>query len=118
LPVTGEVQWGEFLFHEVQADGSDSPWMAALPAESLAQVRAWRDGDRLSAAGGHPRRRVKRYLSEAGVRGIDRAGWPVVVAGDAGEVLWIPGVRRSDAATVRSGRPVRHYVCERIVTHR
>lgn len=118
LPARGDVQWGEFRFHEVEAGGSDSPWMAALPVEWPAQVRAWRDGDRLSAAGGHPRRRVKRYLSEAGVRGIDRAGWPVVVAGDAGEVLWIPGVRRSDAATVRSGRPVRHYVCERIVTHR
>jgi hypothetical protein len=64
---------------------------------------------------------VKRYLSDAGLRGLDRLGWPVVVAlrddgvGEQGEdVVWIPGVRRSDAATARSGRPVRHYVCERI----
>ena len=118
LPVRGAMCWGSFRFHEVDEDASGSAWVASLPAEWPAQVRAWRDGDRLSAAGGHPRRRVKRYLSEAGVRGIDRAGWPVVVAGDAGEVLWIPGVRRSDAATARSGRPVRHYVCERIVPHR
>jgi hypothetical protein len=40
-----------------------------------------------------------------------RAGWPVVVQG--GEIVWIPGVRRSDAATVRPGEPTRHYVCER-----
>jgi tRNA(Ile)-lysidine synthase len=57
------------------------------------------------------RRRVKRYLSDAGLLGRDRTEWPVVVLGD--EVIWIPGVRRSDAATVRSGGPARHYICER-----
>jgi hypothetical protein len=56
-------------------------------------------------------RRVKRYLSDAGVRGSDRESWPVVVVDD--EVVWIPGVRRSDAASVQSGGPVRRFVCER-----
>jgi len=79
------------------------------------RVRAWQAGDRLASAGRQPRRRVTRYLSEAGVHGSERLAWPVVV-GDAagGDVVWIPGVRRADAATERSGRPVRHYVCERI----
>jgi tRNA(Ile)-lysidine synthase len=86
-------------------------WHAVLPADVRLSVRPWMAGDRLAPAGAQPRRRVKRYLTEAGVRGQERAGWPVVVSGD--EVVWIPGVRRSDAATERSGRPVRHYVCER-----
>jgi tRNA(Ile)-lysidine synthetase-like protein len=121
LPSTGAMRWGSFRFRlddgtagapaEISSVRSDA-WTACLPAESTARVRPWSAGDRLTTSGGQRPRRVKRYLSDAGVRGLDRAGWPVVVAGD--DVIWIPGVRRSDAATARSGRPVRHYVCERI----
>jgi tRNA(Ile)-lysidine synthase len=115
LPQRGWLHWGRFRFRV--DDGSeavaDTSWRAAFDAEGDALVvREWTDGDRLAPSGGQPRRRVKRYLAENGVRGGERAGWPVVVAGD--DVVWIPGVRRSDAATDRSGRPVRHYVCERI----
>jgi len=53
---------------------------------------------------------VKYFLSDAGISGHIRARWPVVLAGD--EIVWIPGVRRSDAATVRPGRPVVTYVCD------
>ena len=121
LPRMGVMRWGSFRFRlasdvttargESASLGRDV-WTAALPAESKAIVRPWSAGDRLTVSGGQQPRRVKRYLSDAGVHGLDRAGWPVVVAGD--DVIWIPGVRRSDAATERSGRPVRHYVCERI----
>jgi tRNA(Ile)-lysidine synthase len=115
----GAVRWGGFRFvvgEPAAQDARSTPelvnaWHAMLPADAHLSVRAWAAGDRLAAAGAQPRRRVKRYLTEAGVRGTDRAGWPVVVSGD--EVVWIPGVRRSDAATERSGRPVRYYVCER-----
>jgi tRNA(Ile)-lysidine synthase len=120
LPDGGSVRWGAFRFRvdESSSDGARSSpevanaWHATLPAGARAAVRRWSAGDRLAPAGAQPRRRVKRYLTEAGVRGPDREGWPVVVTGD--EIVWIPGVRRSDAATERSGRPVRHYVCERI----
>ena len=121
LPRSGTMRWGSFRFHLTgdvasaeragESTGRDV-WRATLPVESMAIVRPWSAGDRLTSAGGQQPRRVKRYLSDAGVHGLDRAGWPVVVAGD--DVIWIPGVRRSDAATERSGRPVRHYVCERI----
>ena len=57
-------------------------------------------------------RRVKRFFADARIPGMDRAGWPVVLA--AGEIIWIPGVRRADAATDRSGGPGVRYVCERI----
>jgi tRNA(Ile)-lysidine synthase len=115
----GAVRWGGFRFVVGESAAQEArsthrlvnAWHAMLPADANVSVRRWAAGDRLAPAGTQPRRRVKRYLTEAGVRGQDRAGWPVVVSGD--EVVWIPGVRRSDAATERSGRPVRHYVCER-----
>ena len=120
LPVNGSVRWGAFRFLAGESAAgrirsvaeAGNAWHAVLPADAAVRVRSWSAGDRLAPAGAQPRRRVKRYLSEAGVRGQDRKGWPVVVTDD--EVVWIPGVRRSDAATERSGRPVRHYVCERI----
>jgi tRNA(Ile)-lysidine synthase len=120
LPAAGELRWGEFRFRVVETApgnaGSEmvmGPWRAELPSHAVATVRAWVAGDRLARSGGQGLRRVKRYLSEAGVRGLDRRGWPVVVD-EREDVVWIPGVRRADAATERSGRPVRHYICERI----
>jgi tRNA(Ile)-lysidine synthase len=119
LPMDGDLEWGSFRFRVAGSDpprgddaGAADSWRASFPLAEQPVVRSWGAGDRLAVAGGQGRRRVKRYLSEAGVRGLDRDGWPVVVAGD--DVVWIPGVRRSDAATERSGRPVRHYICERI----
>ena len=120
LPEHGEVQWGSFRFRVIDDDrvrgaGLDeigSVWQAVFSSAPRHVVRRWEAGDRLAPEGARHRRRVKRYLTEAGVRGLDRPGWPVVVTGN--DVVWIPGVRRSNAASERSGRPVRHYVCERI----
>ena len=114
LPDDGAIQWGQFRFRVTPAAPADGGWAASFPAGAGERptVRGWLAGDRLEPAAGHRRRRVKRYLSDAGLSGAERASWPVVVAGE--DVVWIPGVRRSDAATVRSGGPVRHYVCERI----
>ena len=117
LPRHGALEWGGFRFRHARGgrwrpDDAGREWTASLPAACEAFVRPWMPGDRLAPVAGQERRRVKRYLSDAGVRGAARRGWPVVVAGD--DVVWIPGVRRSDAATARSGRPERHYICERI----
>jgi tRNA(Ile)-lysidine synthase len=114
LPTRGSLEWSGFRFRAAafEDEGAPNAWGAVLPSGSRLTVRSWSAGDRLAPAEGRQRRRVKRYLTEAGVRGLDRRGWPVVVADD--DIVWIPGVRRSDAATERSGRPVRSYVCERI----
>lgn len=118
VPTGGALHWGRWHFqprtsvHEVevvQAGHLRSPWEASLPTDRPITVRAWQPGDRLWMGAGR-RRRVKRFLAEAGVDGTERQGWPVVLAGD--EVIWIPGVRRSDAATERSGRPGVLYHCD------
>ena len=112
LPLKGSLEWGRFRFRVSTRPEPASPWSATIAGAVVGRVREWSAGDRLEPAAGQPRRRVTRYLSDVGLQGAERAGWPVVVTGD--DVVWIPGVRRSDAATDRSGRPVRHYVCERI----
>lgn len=112
VPESGTVSWGEFRFTVREGVGDASPWSACVPGGRRLEVRSWRGGDRLSPADGRPRRRVKRYLTEARLHGRERRDWPVLADGE--EVLWIPGVRRSDAATDRSGRPSRQLVCERV----
>jgi tRNA(Ile)-lysidine synthase len=109
LPDAGALDWGAFRFRVTERPVDDD-WSAELSG-AAAVVRGWRAGDRLAPSRGLGRRRVTRYLSDARIAGTIRAGWPVVMQGE--EIVWIPGVRRSDAATVRSGRPTRHYVCER-----
>jgi tRNA(Ile)-lysidine synthase len=111
LPTEGALEWGGFRFSVVEDGQGDNGWSAAFVSSEPVLVRPWRAGDRLGPSLGQGRRRVTRYLSDAGVMGSDRAGWPVVVQGE--EIVWIPGVRRSDAATAPSGRPARHYLCER-----
>jgi len=111
LPDSGVVRWAEFRFVAGEEREKDDAWAAVLSGPVPPVVRRWRAGDRLAPSRGQGPRRVTRYLSDARIAGSVRAGWPVVVQGD--EVVWIPGVRRSDAATGRSGRPTRLYVCER-----
>jgi len=87
-------------------------WMAALPATEALSVRPWRPGDRMVPLGATGPRRVKGLLRDSGLDALSRTGWPVVLAGD--QIVWIPGVRRSIAATARPGRPELVYLCERI----
>jgi tRNA(Ile)-lysidine synthase len=114
LPERGTLQWGGFRFAAADAatvaSTDEAAWSAAIEGSGQLTVRRWQAGDRLASSRGQGKRRVARYLSDAGVTGSEREGWPVVMKGD--EVVWIPGVRRSDAATARSGRPARHYICE------
>ena len=106
------MTWDRWTFNKNREAPARDGWRAELPAEESLRIRAWRAGDKLQVLQ-HGRliaRKVKYFLSDAGISGHIRARWPVVLAGD--EVVWIPGVRRSDAATVRSGRPVVTYICD------
>jgi tRNA(Ile)-lysidine synthase len=85
---------------------------ATLPADAPLAVREWQPGDRMLPFGSAVPRRAKGLFRDAGVEAGRRRGWPVVLAG--GEIVWIPGVRRSGAAAARSGRPTEIWICERI----
>jgi tRNA(Ile)-lysidine synthase len=102
------VAWGTWSFRRAIRATSD-PWTACLPAGQPLEVRVWRSGDAMTIRRGFPARKVKHFLSDAGISGHERARWPVVVAGD--RVVWIPGIRRGEAATERSGRPGLVFSC-------
>ena len=106
------MTWDRWSFARSTEPSRADSWRAALPNDRGLRIRAWQPGDRLIVRNGDRliSRKVKYFLSDAGISGHIRARWPVVLAGD--EIVWIPGVRRSDAATVRSGGPVVIYVCD------
>jgi tRNA(Ile)-lysidine synthase len=110
LGLSAGVRVGSFRF-DARDENVVSLWSAQLPAGKALTVRAWRPGDRMVPAGGYARR-VKGLFRDAGVDAASRGAWPVVLADD--EIVWVPGVRRSSAASARSGRPVVTYHCERI----
>jgi tRNA(Ile)-lysidine synthase len=124
LELSATTRWGNWTFwaREAQSPVSSttrgpSGWDARLPVDQPLRVREWRPGDRLIGASGGTGRKVKRLLNDAGVTGHERDGWPVVLSGD--RIVWIPGVRRGDAATARpaggrrGGRPILTFSCAR-----
>jgi tRNA(Ile)-lysidine synthase len=119
--LTDGLAWGGFRFRagvvgstvddSCGAPDGPGPWAAEFDAGAVLGVRAWAPGDRMRLRAGGAARRVKRFLADAAVPAFERGGWPVVLAD--GAIAWIPGVRRSDAATVRPGRPGVRYHCDR-----
>lgn len=110
LDTSAGIRWDRWEFRPTLTVPSPDPWSAWLPSDGALVVRGWRAGDVMAVrADGQPRK-VKYFLTDAGITGHDRARWPVVLAGD--RIVWIPGVRRSSVATARSGRPALAFVCE------
>lgn len=114
LALSNDTRWGEWSFapNDTKSIERDDSWSAWLPVDAPLVVRPWQAGDAMVAREGGSPRKVKHFLSEAGVTGHQRAGWPVVLAGD--QIVWIPGVRRSEAATARPDRPGLAFICEYI----
>lgn len=113
--MTPTLSLGGWQFRRNTGAGDALPtdlWSALLPARGgRVVVRAWRPGDRMLPHGASVERRLKGLFRDAGVDAARRRAWPIVLVDE--RIVWIPGVRRSSAATVRSGRPMALYRCER-----
>ena len=105
LALSDTTSWYEWSFRRVDRPDANDAWFAWLPADRPLVVRAWGPGDAMGVRASGRVRKVKHLLSKAGVTGHQRRLWPVVVAQDGGEIVWIPGVRRSDAALESASRP-------------
>jgi len=113
LELSNTTEWGEWSFRPSSEDAEGAErglWRSWLPTDGPLLVRRWQPGDAVSRNSGASPQKVKKILSDGGVTGHERARWPVVLAGD--QIVWIPGVCRSGAATDRSGRPGLSFVCD------
>jgi tRNA(Ile)-lysidine synthase len=94
----GSAVWGRWRFRWQQGlapEHHDRSTLTAWFASPVLTVRAWAAGERVKPIGGTGRRLIVRCLQENRVPRSRRPAWPVVVQGD--EIVWVPGVCRSDA---------------------
>lgn len=91
-----DIRWAPSAAPASRRDGW-SAWV--IPGEY--EVTAWRPGDRIRPLGGTGSRLVVRCMQDGGVPRRLRPRWPVVRRD--GEVVWVPGVCRSDAAVPPEG---------------
>jgi len=110
LALSESTNWAVWRFIPTSAERLEDPWRARLPAGRPLTIRAWRRGDVMIAGAARRTRKVKELLSRAGVTGHDRMNWPVVTVGD--DIIWIPGVRRSEVAADSAGQPWLSFLCE------
>jgi tRNA(Ile)-lysidine synthase len=101
---SGEANWGPWRFRwspavapEHQGRGGLSAWFSSEPL----QVRPWCAGEKLKPLGGTGRRLVVRCFQDLRVPRSRREFWPVVAQHQ--EIIWIPGVCRSDVQLPSSG---------------
>jgi tRNA(Ile)-lysidine synthetase-like protein len=100
----GEGVWGPWRIRWTRQDAPTSHPRSGLTAWFAAEsllVRGWEAGQKVRPLAGTGRRLVVRCFQDARVPRSRRATWPVVVGGE--EVVWVPGVCRSDALVPSSG---------------
>jgi tRNA(Ile)-lysidine synthase len=100
----GEVVWGRWRFRWESAtapDQQDRTGLSAWFTPDPLVVRPWSPGERLKPLGGTGRRLIVRCFQEIRIPRSQRGSWPVLAQNE--DILWIPGVCRSDARVPAGG---------------
>jgi tRNA(Ile)-lysidine synthase len=100
----GQREWGRWTFRwQITAapDRQDRAGLTAWFTPDALTVRPWTTGEKVRPLGGNGRRLVVRCLQEVRVPRSRRASWPVL--SEKEQVVWIPGVCRSDARVPAGG---------------
>jgi len=87
---------GRLILGEETGDVSESTWSVVFPCAALKfplSLRAFCPGDRIALADGLGHKKLKKIYGEKHLEREVRERLPLLVMG--GEVLWIPGLRRS-----------------------
>jgi tRNA(Ile)-lysidine synthase len=94
----GERAWGRWHFRWELATApelQDRTGLSAWFTPDSLTVRSWAPGEKLKPLGGTGRRLIVRCFQEVRVPRSRRGSWPVLAQNE--DVIWIPGVCRSDA---------------------
>jgi tRNA(Ile)-lysidine synthase len=94
----GQGIWGKWRFRwepAVTPAAFDRAGLSAWFTPDLLTVRAWSPGEKVRPLGGTGRRLIVRCFQERRVPRGRRDSWPVLAQGD--DIIWVPGVCRSDA---------------------
>jgi tRNA(Ile)-lysidine synthase len=95
-------RWALRWRREPAPDQQQRDGLAAWFIPGALQVRPWRAGDNIRPLRGRGSRLVVKCFQEAKVARAERATWPVVLD-EAGQVIWVPGVCRSENLVPQPG---------------
>jgi tRNA(Ile)-lysidine synthase len=92
----GTLSWGGWLFtwRSDKAETSRRDSLAAWITYGPCEIRVPNEGDRINPLGGVGSKKLRRLFMEARIPVEERCRFPVVTRGE--DVLWVPGVCRSD----------------------
>jgi tRNA(Ile)-lysidine synthase len=100
----GSRVWGRWQFRwqrDIAPARQDRSGLSAWFTPDPLTIRAWAPGDKVKPLGGSGRRLIVRCFQEARVARGHRASWPVLTG--SADVLWVPGICRSDARVPPGG---------------
>lgn len=94
--------WSLRWRREPAPDQQQRDGLAAWFIPGALRVRSWQAGDNIRPLRGRGSRLVVKCFQEAKVARAERSTWPVVVD-EAGQVIWVPGVCRSENLVPQPG---------------
>ena len=99
----GRATWGgwEVEWRPAVAEPPERASLVTWVTLGGGEVRSARPGDRVRPLGGRGRRAVRRLLMEARIPRAERPAYPVLIRG--ADILWLPGVCRSETALPQVG---------------
>jgi len=90
------------LRREPLADGCWREYFSADALPEVLAIRCWQAGDRIRPFGarGH-HRKLQDVFSDAHIRGAERLGYPLLLAGE--EIIWVPSLVRAEVGRAGGG---------------
>jgi tRNA(Ile)-lysidine synthase len=95
-------RWALRWYREPAPDQQPRNGLAAWFIPGALRVRPWQAGDNIRPLKGRGSRLVVKCFQEAKVARADRSVWPVVLD-SGGQVIWVPGVCRSENLVPQPG---------------
>ena len=99
LPAYGISLWTELLSDAPKETGALEYYCDYRKLRSRIFIRGRHVGDRISCSGGT--KKLKELFIDTRLRQEQRDGYPLLVSGE--QILWVPGIRRSNLFPVDEG---------------
>ena len=99
LPAYGISLWTELLSDAPKETGALEYYCDYRKLRSRIFIRGRHEGDRISCSGGT--KKLKELFIDTRLRQEQRDGYPLLVSGE--QILWVPGIRRSNLFPVDEG---------------
>ena len=92
---SNKISYGYLNLLNVEDVNSFNNWNLAVPSkDNNISIRTLRDGDKIKTNGTN--QRVTEVMRSFGIRGLMKEVWPLAVLNE--EIVWLPGIRKSDLA--------------------